>query len=149
MKTIEQQTITQFIEAHGITLATTRIPARSDGLGDSWEKTARHFLCTLRRGGNGTGKGPQVAEMSICFSQGSAHTKPPTVEDVLDCLAQDAAGIENSRSFDDWCGEYGYDSDSRKAEKTYRACKEQHEQLRRFICSPASFNELLFNTERL
>lgn len=72
----------------------------------------------------------------------------PSCEDVMDCLASDACGIKNARNFADWCAEYGYDEDSRKAEKTYLACQAQHQQLRAFL-NAAAFSALLFNTERL
>ena len=36
--------------------------------------------------------------------------------------------------FDDFCAEFGYDTDSRKAERTWRACKRAAEKLRRVYC---------------
>lgn len=143
------KTLAQFIEAHGITMTATRVASRPDKLNNDWDKTARHFVCTLSRGGMDTGKGPLAAQMTICFSQGSARTKPPTVEDVLDCLASDACGIENSNGFEDWASEYGYDTDSRKAEKIHEACSFQRDELRAFIGDSEAFKTLLFNTERL
>ena len=71
---------------------------------------ARHFLVTLKAG---------RFSMRVPFSQGSAHTVAPTTADVLDCLASDASGFENARSFEEWASEYGYDVDSRKAFRTY------------------------------
>ena len=43
------------------------------------------------------------------------------------CFLSDAVGA--SESFDNFCGEFGYDTDSRKAEKIYRKCKKQLEKL--------------------
>ena len=44
----------------------------------------------------------------------------PTNYDILSCLQKYDVG-----SFEDFCSEFGYDEDSRKAEKTYNAvCKE-------------------------
>jgi hypothetical protein len=40
--------------------------------------------------------------------------KPPTAYDVLACITKHDPGI-----FEDFCGDYGYDEDSRKAEKMY------------------------------
>jgi hypothetical protein len=57
----------------------------------------------------------------------------PTAPDVLECLLSDAATVDSAQSFDEWCAELGYDSDSRKAERTYEACKAQTEQLRAFL----------------
>lgn len=45
----------------------------------------------------------------------------PEFADVLYCLVSDAEVLEYS-SFDEWTRAYGYDTDSRKAEQTYRAC---------------------------
>lgn len=79
-----------------------------------------HWLCRIRRGRR---------SMKVYFSQGPAIRQEPTAEDVLDCLASDASGFDNASSFEDWCAEYGLDSDSRKAEKTYRAIEFQRRDL--------------------
>lgn len=42
--------------------------------------------------------------------------KQPTAYDVLACLTKNEVG-----SFEDFCADYGYDTDSRKAEKIYQA----------------------------
>lgn len=34
-------------------------------------------------------------------------------------------------SFDEWCADYGFDIDSRKAEGTFNACRENARKLRR------------------
>lgn len=60
-----------------------------------------------------------------------AARKPqaPHAADVLHSLILDSSATE--QSFGSWCGELGYDSDSRKAERTYRACQENSDNLRR------------------
>jgi len=45
----------------------------------------------------------------------------PTLADVLYCLLSDANGVE--QTFEEWASDLGYDSDSRKALKTYMACQ--------------------------
>lgn len=132
------QTMDTFTKRTGVRMTATKVDARPDPA-DTWDATARHFRCTLR-----TAKGRMV----VWFSQGSAHTEPPTVEDVLDCLASDASSIENARGFEEWCGDYGYDADSRTAERTYRAIKRQMVGLRRLF-TPDDFQALMFDTERL
>jgi hypothetical protein len=102
---------------------------------DSMPPGLRQFRCTLRCGHR---------RMTVYFSQGPAIEHEPTVEDVLDCLASDAAGAADT--FEDWCAELGYDSDSRKAEQTYRLIREQSEKLAALL-GPA-FGELL-KVERL
>lgn len=48
----------------------------------------------------------------------------PTAYDVLSCLQKYDIG-----SFEDFCGEFGYDTDSRKAEKIYKAVCKEYESL--------------------
>lgn len=48
----------------------------------------------------------------------------PDAGDVLDSLRMDASTPEHCPTFRDFCADYGYDEDSRKAEQTYRACME-------------------------
>jgi hypothetical protein len=47
---------------------------------------------------------------------------PPTLADVLSCLLMDSIAI--GYSFDQFCSEFGYDTDSRKAYDTYNACRD-------------------------
>ena len=54
-------------------------------------------------------------------SIGRAKLPPPDLLDVVYCLVSDADVIDCA-SFEDWAGDYGYDTDSRAAEKTYREC---------------------------
>lgn len=53
----------------------------------------------------------------------SAHKKLPAPKliDVLHSLVMDSSVI-NYSDFAEWASEYGYDADSRKAEKTYNDC---------------------------
>lgn len=63
----------------------------------------------------------------------SIETLKPGAYDILACLS-----LVYEDNFEDWCDSYGYDSDSKTADKTYTACIEQDRQLRR-----------LFTTEEL
>ena len=72
---------------------------------------------------------------------------PPSVEDVMDCMASDSSVVENCKeSFESWCSEYGYDTDSRKAFATYNTCVAQARQFAAFI--GADYEKLLFEVER-
>jgi hypothetical protein len=62
----------------------------------------------------------------------AAAVPAPSAPDVLYCLATDA-DVLNYTGFDQWAGEFGYDTDSRKAEATYRACLDIALQLRNGI----------------
>lgn len=62
----------------------------------------------------------------LVSNSGALDYKPgepirPELADVLYCVVCDAAAIDYA-DFEDWAPEYGYDSDSRSAEATYRTC---------------------------
>lgn len=46
---------------------------------------------------------------------------PPAIADVLFCLVSDASALD-APDFEHWAAEYGYDADSREAERTYQTC---------------------------
>jgi hypothetical protein len=71
--------------------------------------------------------------MTVPWRQGIGIQTNPTAEDVMESLLSDAAGFDNARSFEDWAAEYGYDTDSRKAEKIYRSVETQTIKLARFL----------------
>lgn len=56
----------------------------------------------------------------------------PNAADVIYSLVQDS-DVLDYRGFEDWADNFGYDSDSRKAESIYRACLEIALQLRNGI----------------
>jgi hypothetical protein len=62
--------------------------------------------------------------------QGDPVPTPPTLYDVLTGLKSDAT---EGRTFAEWCGDYGYDTDSRKAMTTYLACQESETASRRLF----------------
>jgi hypothetical protein len=132
----ERQTVADFIADHNITadaVPTDHNPNMDDSA------TMDHWRVTLRRPGK---------KMTVYFSMGSGHNgKAPEAADVLDCLASDASSVDNARDFADWASDYGYDTDSRKAHKTYTVCKRQAERLKKFLGE--SYDAILFETERL
>ena len=83
-----------------------------------------HYKCRLRY---------DRRQMSVYFSMGPAHCKEPTPKDVLECLFLDASSVGNSRSFEEWCRDLGYDTDNRKAERTYKVCEKQASKLHRLL----------------
>ena len=93
-------------------------------------------------------EGKQYDAFTLYFSKGIGHKgAPPTLDEVLDCLAVDAAGIENATCFEDWAEDLGYDTDSRKAERAYNTVKEQAKKLRSLLGKEA-YEELLWEVER-
>lgn len=133
------KTLKQFIAAHGITMAADWAANNPNMADTKWAESANHYKCVLARGRK---------RMTVYFSQGCGISRDPDAESVLDCIASDAAGLDNARSFEVWCAEYGYDTDSRAAEKTYKTIEKQVAQLREFIGDDVAFNDLLFDTER-
>lgn len=122
-----------FAEEHGITSESVRVP-ENPNMPDSDDRGQRHFFVTLRHKENTRTK------LTTYFSQGSAYTKPPTVMDVLGCLAQDATSADYS--FEEWCSELGFDADSRKNEASYNAVRKQMRALKTFLGAEL-FKELL------
>lgn len=53
-----------------------------------------------------------------------------TIGGVVETLDSDST---NGASFEDWCGDYGYDTDSRAAEATYRAVVKQEKAFNRLL----------------
>jgi hypothetical protein len=133
---IDTITIEQFVIAHGITMKSTRTN-HNPNMQDS--ANMDHWRVELRKGRK---------QMTLVFSQGYGHKgMPPNVYGVLDCLASDAGTVQTASDFEEWCSELGYDPDSRKAEKTYKAVEHQASRLQRFLGDEA-YDQLLFNTER-
>jgi hypothetical protein len=88
-----------------------------------WRTPGMHpYKVTLRFG---------KRQLTVPFFMGSACEREPTAADVLSCLAFDARCGEDT--FEDFCGNLGYDPDSRKAEATWKACTEMAPRLRRFL----------------
>lgn len=114
-------TMNEFLTRYPVRMRATRIDSRSDNTSD-WGYGARHWRCTLSYG---------ERRMVVTFSQGSAHTDDPTVAEVLSCLASDAGSHDSAYAFEDWARDYGFDTDSRKAERAYNAVERQIAALRR------------------
>ena len=55
-------------------------------------------------------------------------SKPPRMYDVLSCMEKYDHG-----SFEDFCADYGFDPDSRRAERTYKACCKEYEAVERLF----------------
>lgn len=116
-------TIHGFITRYNITAEATR--AESNPYMDDMPAGSTHWHVTLRRGSK--------HQMTVPWSQGPAVEREPDAARVLECLAADA--VSDGLEFEAWAGEYGYDSDSRKAERIYTATKKQTAALKRFLGS--------------
>jgi len=59
--------------------------------------------------------------MRKCWEYRRTAHRAPCAYDVLACITKNDPG-----TFSDFCADYGYDTDSRKAEKTYFAVQEEY-----------------------
>lgn len=140
-------TYAQFCTQHGIQIVATRTlrnphmaEAKNAPPMDHW-----HVLLTCAVPMHGTDY-RALRSMKLHFSKGSAHKgAQPTAAEVLESLALDAQtfGPECSGvTFDEWCGEYGFSSDSISALKAYQAAQSQSRRLRELV-GPELFARLL------
>lgn len=58
----------------------------------------------------------------------NGKVSPPDIKDVLYSLTMDADAI--NYDFEEWCSNYGYDTDSRKALATYQECRDSYVKLK-------------------
>lgn len=124
-------TIQQFITKHNVGAKISRVPFRLDQQDGEWDAQAKHYAFTISYDGK---------SLRGHYSQGSGIKSLPKCVDVLNAVLLDASGIDGT-SFDMWCGDYGYDTDSRKAHETYLACLKECDDLRRVFGT--SFDELM------
>lgn len=88
----------------------------------AWEHEA--YRVTIARG---------AESYSTTYRQGTAHTHAPTLSQVVSCLLSDARSADENSTFESFCSEFGYDDNSRTAERVYRACQECASALRRIL----------------
>jgi hypothetical protein len=85
---------------------------------DDWQRKANDWRVTL------TYKGRRY---SFDFWQGTGIKTAPDAAGVLECLLSDAQSAGDS--FEEFCSNMGYNTDSRKAEQIYKACERTHARL--------------------
>lgn len=110
--------------------------------GHRWEHHAYELV--LVNGALGT-------SMALPWKQGIGITEDPDErpEQVLDCMISDAWGYEQANGFESWAGEYGYDTNSRKAERLYRDVGTNARAFLAFIGGKAELEKLALKHERL
>jgi hypothetical protein len=140
--TTPRLTVLEFIKAHSLTIESEL--ALANPYLDGMPEGSQHYSVTIT--------GP-LGSMTVPYSVGPGIIEnaggdfEPELSSVLDSLASDASTYENTRDFEDWCSEFGYDTDSRKAEATWRAVQDQSNRLRKVLGS-LTYESLLWNTER-
>jgi len=105
-----EQNAANFATKHGIKLIINSSEYRPYFADDKESRFV--FNCTLTR---------NKKRYTFTFGQSiSSGGEEPTMYDILSCLQKYEVG-----TFNDFCGEFGYNEDSRTAERTYKAvCKE-------------------------
>ena len=63
--------------------------------------------------------------------EGYSYVFVPCLDSILNCLFMDGSACDES--FDDWCGNFGYETDSRKALETYLKCQENASKLKKAL----------------
>lgn len=130
----ETQTVAEFATKHGITIAdwtTHGFHADEDG----WEHQRWTFILAH-----------EGRTLTVPFRTGTGWDREPSITDILDAIASDAhAGAD--LDFEEFCSNFGYDADSRKAYATWEACVKMRDDLTAFLGSDL-LDELLYDTER-
>lgn len=103
----------------GVALTARHVGRQIDA--DKWEhdawKVTLHF---------------QGRQLTTDFRSGTGHNgEPPSAADVVSSLLLDADS--GDRIFDDFCSDLGYDPDSRKAERIWKACRRMAPKIRRLL----------------
>lgn len=126
-----------FVQENKITMSCEQVESNPNINDKNWN--ANHYKVTFKYG---------KKQLTTYFSQGLGHKKDPVIEDVLDSLAMDAYTYINKDTFKDFCSNFGYDEDSRSAEKTYNLILNQSKKLENFL-GVELFKKLINEYERL
>ena len=118
-------TYNELVKKYNLSLKLYNIPFRTDTEPGEWDNEAHHYSFVIfPTMGDNYGK-----KIRGNYSCGSGIKNKPSIEDILNSLSIDTMSIE-SESFEQWCDEFGYDSDSRKAYKIYQSCLAESKQLK-------------------
>ncbi len=128
MKTNYKKQAETFAKKHGIKLSIIGDPEYKKYFTD--DKDERYvFKCRLSRKGK---------NYTFYFGQSiQAGAEEPSLYDILACLTKC-----DPESFEYFCSEFGYDTDSRTAEKTYKAVVKEWEAVNRLFPETDVLDEL-------
>lgn len=111
-----QKQANDFAKKHGIGLFINSSEYKKHFSEDTQERYV--FNCTLRHNGK---------QFTFNYGQSiQAGGQEPTMYDILTCMQKYEVG-----TFDDFCGNYGYDNDSIKAHKVYKAVAREYKNMLR------------------
>lgn len=132
-------TLADYIANHDITLDILRGPDPAIAE-DGWEYYAYQLRLDHGLLGN---------SMNIPWLQGLLVTDDPEVGNVMDVLIGESWSYYQADDFEDWAGEYGYDSDSRKAYALWLTIEKQSKLFLAFLGDTFdALEELALRTER-
>lgn len=120
----------QFLTSNGLRFRATRTEANACPLWDDPKHLHLHgneYQITISRPG-------QSGRLTFRFWNSLKDKQKGTAPDaysVLSCISSEAHA---PGTFAEFCDEYGYDQDSRKAEKTFKACDKLARRIRAFFC---------------
>ena len=110
-----------------IVLSGTKTAPWDSGADDGVSDSRNHYKVTLQKGRTGSKR----LTFDFWGSQADKEKgQDPTAYDVLACISSDGQCPE---TFRDFCADYGYDQDSRKAEQSFRKCSAFAKKLRAFF----------------
>jgi hypothetical protein len=117
------------LAAYGITCDIHRADPHGPGHAPQWAEGEEHgnqYKITL----SGEGRNPVTFDFWGSIND-RKKGEDPTEYDILACVSGD---INCPDTFEDFCSEYGYDEDSRKAYATWDRCRNFAEKLQGFFC---------------
>lgn len=143
--------LTQAMNAAKIetTITKTDAPVRSgDSDRDKWDRSAYHYRVTFLIRGNCV---PNDRSMVVPFSTGNGWERYPSAAEVMRCVLSDTMDVHPNYGeyrFEPWAENYGYDTDSRKAEDLFKRVTEQAAEFETFL-TLHTLNAWLADTELL
>lgn len=118
-------TIQEFIDKYKLSIESTKVTHNPNMNDQTWE--ANHYQITIFKN-----RFERNSKQFIMFySMGLGIKGKPDLTSVLECLQVDISSC--NETFDDWCSNLGYDTDSRKALDTYLTCQNIESRLRLFL----------------
>lgn len=100
-----------------------RAPWGDDRLPENWN---RHIVRVTKAG----------TKLATTFDFWGSQVDPEIQNELqllnaFECFVNDA--MSGMSGFEEFCADFGYDTDSRSAEKTWKACRRALEKLRKFV----------------
>lgn len=126
----------EFVTRHGITAGVKFVRTDTEAPDTMGGKGWEHDVWTIHF------RNREGRRMQVTFRTGTGWRTghgAPTALDVLESLQSDIP--DDGADFETWADDLGFDPDSRKAERIYKACVAQTERLARFLGDDA-FTEL-------